>query len=353
MKGAVRQLTVPAGEPADPHLENHASSRARNIIGKIAGRSRAPWLTMPYNPGTRYQLRCTAQQHALSRCSRLPTAPRRPRSTGTTAPPAGTRSHSQPRTVGPATHVTPRLEATYPAAPGSSVVTHSAGPLNLSQNPFSWTKPGRRRPCRPLPSRRPFLNGHRVTEEVCAALRSDRPDRAADFVFEDLVAMAGEMGHPPQRPRRRTRRRGGREGGRPGPGAGPPADRRAACAPHAPGAARRTRGGVVRRTEYVHTTRRSARWGLGPDRVPVLAPDEGGGLCTGGGLGGRAGGPGPHLAVPDRAHQPVRRLLHTRARDQPEAYDPKLDVDFTPLREQDLTVACLGQAAQQASGTAS
>jgi hypothetical protein len=30
---------------------------------------------------------------------------------------------------------------------------------------------------------------------------------------------------------------------------------------------------------------------------------------------------------------------------QPEAYDPKLDVDFTPLREQDLTAAVLGQAA--------
>ncbi|WP_435603601.1 Tn3 family transposase [Streptomyces sp. bgisy130] len=30
---------------------------------------------------------------------------------------------------------------------------------------------------------------------------------------------------------------------------------------------------------------------------------------------------------------------------QPEAYDPELDVDFTPLREQDLTAAGLGQAA--------
>ncbi|WP_094792137.1 Tn3 family transposase [Streptomyces kasugaensis] len=30
---------------------------------------------------------------------------------------------------------------------------------------------------------------------------------------------------------------------------------------------------------------------------------------------------------------------------QPDAYDPKLDVDFTPLREQDLTTAGLGQAA--------
>ncbi|MFF0751909.1 hypothetical protein [Streptomyces sp. NPDC004267] len=30
---------------------------------------------------------------------------------------------------------------------------------------------------------------------------------------------------------------------------------------------------------------------------------------------------------------------------QPEAYDPKLDVDFTPLRERGLIAAGLGQAA--------
>lgn len=30
---------------------------------------------------------------------------------------------------------------------------------------------------------------------------------------------------------------------------------------------------------------------------------------------------------------------------QPDAYDPKLGVDFTPLREQDLTAAGLDQAA--------
>ncbi|MER6121314.1 Tn3 family transposase [Streptomyces sp. NPDC001795] len=30
---------------------------------------------------------------------------------------------------------------------------------------------------------------------------------------------------------------------------------------------------------------------------------------------------------------------------EPEAYDPKLDVDFTPLREQDLTTTSLGRAA--------
>ncbi|QKV96928.1 hypothetical protein HUT19_38850 [Streptomyces sp. NA02950] len=31
--------------------------------------------------------------------------------------------------------------------------------------------------------------------------------------------------------------------------------------------------------------------------------------------------------------------------DQPEAYDPRLDVDFTPLREQDATTAGFDQAA--------
>ncbi|MFC9183316.1 hypothetical protein ACFTZJ_21905 [Streptomyces globisporus] len=42
----------------------------------------------------------------------------------------------------------------------------------------------------------PLLNGHRVTEEMCAALQADRPEQAADFVFEDLVAMAREIGPP-------------------------------------------------------------------------------------------------------------------------------------------------------------
>jgi hypothetical protein len=42
----------------------------------------------------------------------------------------------------------------------------------------------------------PLINGHRVTEEMCAALQADRPDQAADFVFGDLVAMAREMGPP-------------------------------------------------------------------------------------------------------------------------------------------------------------
>ncbi|MFE9472739.1 hypothetical protein ACFYOR_17045 [Streptomyces griseofuscus] len=36
---------------------------------------------------------------------------------------------------------------------------------------------------------------------------------------------------------------------------------------------------------------------------------------------------------------------HPRARYPAAAYEPKLDVDFTPLREQDLTAAGLGQAA--------
>ncbi|MEU8974775.1 hypothetical protein AB0D11_36895 [Streptomyces monashensis] len=44
----------------------------------------------------------------------------------------------------------------------------------------------------------PLINGHRVTEEMCAALKADRPEQAGNFVFENLVAMAGEMGsHDP------------------------------------------------------------------------------------------------------------------------------------------------------------
>ncbi len=50
-----------------------------------------------------------------------------------------------------------------------------------------------------------------------------------------------------------------------------------------------------------------------------------------------------HLAPPDRAHQmgePTHELGIP-----PEANDPKPDVDFTLLRERDLTTACIGQAA--------
>ncbi|MFC9949968.1 hypothetical protein ACFVIN_05395 [Streptomyces prasinus] len=42
----------------------------------------------------------------------------------------------------------------------------------------------------------PLINGHRATEEMCAALQADRPEQAGDFILEDLVAMAREMGPP-------------------------------------------------------------------------------------------------------------------------------------------------------------
>ncbi|MEU8976180.1 hypothetical protein AB0D11_44635 [Streptomyces monashensis] len=42
----------------------------------------------------------------------------------------------------------------------------------------------------------PLINAHRVTEEMCAALRADRPGQAGNFVFEDLVVMAREMVPP-------------------------------------------------------------------------------------------------------------------------------------------------------------
>jgi hypothetical protein len=42
----------------------------------------------------------------------------------------------------------------------------------------------------------PLINGHRITQEMCTALQADRPEQADDFVFEDLVALAREMGPP-------------------------------------------------------------------------------------------------------------------------------------------------------------
>ncbi|MEV6179897.1 hypothetical protein [Streptomyces sp. NPDC052015] len=42
----------------------------------------------------------------------------------------------------------------------------------------------------------PLINGHRVTEEMCAALQAERPNQAEHFVYEDLVEMALVMGPP-------------------------------------------------------------------------------------------------------------------------------------------------------------
>ncbi|GAA0925043.1 hypothetical protein [Streptomyces thermoalcalitolerans] len=46
----------------------------------------------------------------------------------------------------------------------------------------------------PGPDGWPLINGHRVTEEMCAALRAERPEQAAYFQYEDLVEMAQAMG---------------------------------------------------------------------------------------------------------------------------------------------------------------
>ncbi|WP_206506924.1 hypothetical protein [Streptomyces chrestomyceticus] len=59
----------------------------------------------------------------------------------------------------------------------------------------------------------------------------------------------------------------------------------------------------------------------------------------------RAGGPGPHLAVPVEHINRCGEYSTHELGVQPDAYDPKLDVGFTPLCEQDLTAAGLGQAA--------
>jgi hypothetical protein len=58
-----------------------------------------------------------------------------------------------------------------------------------------------------------------------------------------------------------------------------------------------------------------------------------------------ARGPGPHLALPDRAHGPVRRVLHPRARHPARRIRPEARRRLHPAGEQDLTAAGLGQAA--------
>ncbi|MYY11960.1 hypothetical protein GT204_24395 [Streptomyces sp. SID4919] len=59
----------------------------------------------------------------------------------------------------------------------------------------------------------------------------------------------------------------------------------------------------------------------------------------------RPGRPGAHLAV---LTEHINRFGEYGTHEvgiQPEAYDPKLDVEFAPLREQGLTAADLDQAA--------
>ncbi|MFD4172834.1 hypothetical protein [Streptomyces anulatus] len=72
------------------------------------------------------------------------------------------------------------------------------------------------------------------------------------------------------------------------------------------------------------------------------APDEGRGLRTGGGdllatlLKRLRSGSKKNATYARLPRDPNRRI-------QPGAYDPKLDVDFTPLRNQDLAAAGFGQ----------
>jgi hypothetical protein len=48
----------------------------------------------------------------------------------------------------------------------------------------------------PGPDGWPLINGHRVTREMCQALQAERPDQAGHFTYEDIVAMAQELGPP-------------------------------------------------------------------------------------------------------------------------------------------------------------
>lgn len=90
-----------------------------------AGRNYEHGPTGPHTPGRRRQPWCTAHQHASSRCSRPPTAPRRSRSMGTTAPSDGARSHPQLRTVSPTALTTALFRATSSPVCRQSVVTQS------------------------------------------------------------------------------------------------------------------------------------------------------------------------------------------------------------------------------------
>ncbi len=45
----------------------------------------------------------------------------------------------------------------------------------------------------PGPDGWPLVNGHRITEEMCAAIQIDRPDQAEYFVYGDIIEMTQEL----------------------------------------------------------------------------------------------------------------------------------------------------------------
>ncbi|WSQ66113.1 transposase [Streptomyces sp. NBC_01216] len=68
---------------------------------------------------------------------------------------------------------------------------------------------------------------------------------------------------------------------------------------------------VTAATNKVESFNRFSQW-IGFGNRGVIADNE-----------DRPGGPGAHLAVPDRAHQPVRRVQHARARHPARRVRPK------------------------------
>ncbi|MFB7609944.1 hypothetical protein [Streptomyces gardneri] len=80
-----------------------------------------------------------------------------------------------------------------------------------------------------------------------------------------------------------------------------------------------------------------------PSRDEVLARAEVR-LVTDGDLGGGITDAADVIAMVARLQRFGEHSTHELGI-QPEAYDPKLDVDFAPLRDQDLTTVGLDQAA--------
>lgn len=86
------------------------------------------------------------------------------------------------------------------AALAKMIATPKSGdwrPDVLGQNSLSM---------QPGPDGWPLINGHRVTREMCQALQAERPDQAGHFTYEDIVAMAQELGRPTSRSQKKSSR---------------------------------------------------------------------------------------------------------------------------------------------------
>ncbi len=193
-EGTTCTARVPADEPTDPQLENNTSATARHISGKPQVGNHEPGSTRPRRPGIRRRPRCIAHQHALSRCSRPPTAPRRPRSTGITAPSAGARPLPRSRTVSPTTLPTNHFRATSRTARRYPAVTQSGRATQVEPEPVLVNKANGPEGVGPRPVRYREERRHGASDSGFRSAGSRRRV-AVEGIARDLDTAGADAGH--------------------------------------------------------------------------------------------------------------------------------------------------------------